>query len=399
MVQQRHLMENVEVYRQPGRFAGWPANYGMWCFGNEVVCCYTVGSYGENDAKVTMHAVDRTKPFETRQSRSMDAGLTWADSVLMPAESGGRGVSADEHMVTGIGLRCDEAIGDGTLVLQDCLGDVPFTHPQFCMMVAKTGLSEGCQSFFYWSTDKCHSWQGPFAIPMLGRTGVAGRTDYIVLGPRSCLLMLTANKADGTEGHVMAIKTEDGGKSWRLACFLGEEPVAGFQIMPASVKLPGSGSILTATRTTGPAQIQMDARATGGGGNIEDRGAWVDLWRSDTEGESFERVCTPVDVSRSGNPPTLTLLPDGRLVLVVGWRLPPYGIRAKVSETEGKTWSDWFVLRDDGGTGDIGYPRTVLAANGKLVTSYYFADEANGPRAERYIGCTVWSPPPRLSKM
>jgi hypothetical protein len=26
-------------------FAGWPANYGMWAFGNEVVCCYTVGSY------------------------------------------------------------------------------------------------------------------------------------------------------------------------------------------------------------------------------------------------------------------------------------------------------------------------------------------------------------------
>ena len=28
-----------------------------------------------------------------------------------------------------------------------------------------------------------------------------------VLGPRSCLMLLTANKADGEEGHVMAIKT------------------------------------------------------------------------------------------------------------------------------------------------------------------------------------------------
>ena len=54
----------------------------------------------------------------------------------------------------------------------------------------------------------------------------------------------------------------------------------------------------------------MDAGAVGGGGNIQGKGAWVDLWRSDDEGESFELVSTPVEVSRSGNPPTLTLLPD-----------------------------------------------------------------------------------------
>lgn len=369
------------------------ASDGMWGFGNEVVCCFTVGSYEAPSAHTSMHAVDKTKPFETRQSRSMDGGLTWDDPIVMPAESGGRGVSADEHMQTGSGLRCDEAIADGTLVLQDSPGDIPFTHPNFCMMLAKTGLSEGCMSFFYYSVDKCHTWFGPFAIPMLGRTGIAARSDYVVLGPRSCLLMVTANKADGKEGHVMAVKTEDGGKSWRLACFLGPEPEIGFQIMPASVILP-SGSILTATRSTGPADLEMVSGATGGGGNTPGRAAWVDLWRSDDEGESFEKVCTPVAPSRSGNPPTLTLLPDGRLVLVVGWRLPPYGIRALVSANEGKTWSDWILLREDAGTGDIGYPRTVLLPSGQLVTSYYYADEAEGPRAERYIGCTVWTPPP-----
>ena len=30
---------NTEIFREPGRFAGWPANYGMWGFGEEVVCC------------------------------------------------------------------------------------------------------------------------------------------------------------------------------------------------------------------------------------------------------------------------------------------------------------------------------------------------------------------------
>ena len=142
------------------------------------------------------------------------------------------------HSLPRLACRCDEAIDDGSLVLLDCPGDVPFAHPQFCMMLAKTGLSEGCKSFFYWSIDKCYSWHGPFAVPALDRTGIAARTDYIVLGPESCLMLLTANKADGKEGHVMAIKTADGGKTWRLACFLGPEPEVGFQIMPASVKLP-----------------------------------------------------------------------------------------------------------------------------------------------------------------
>ena len=70
---------------------------GMWGFGDEVVCCYTVGSYEAPSEHTSMHAVDKTKPFETRQSRSMDGGVTWEDSILMPAESGGRGISADEQ--------------------------------------------------------------------------------------------------------------------------------------------------------------------------------------------------------------------------------------------------------------------------------------------------------------
>ena len=61
---------------------------------------------------------------------------------------------------------------------------------------------------------------------------------------------------------------------------------------------------------------------------------------------------------------------------------------------EGRSWGEWILLREDAGTGDIGYPRTVLTPSGQLVTAYYYADEADGPRAERYVGCTVWTPPP-----
>ena len=33
--------EHVIVYRETGKFAGWPANYGMWAWGDEIVVGFT----------------------------------------------------------------------------------------------------------------------------------------------------------------------------------------------------------------------------------------------------------------------------------------------------------------------------------------------------------------------
>ncbi len=43
----------------------------------------------------------------------------------------------------------------------------------------------------------------------------------------------------------------------------------------------------------------------------------------------------------------------------------------KFSSDEGKTWSEPFVLDTNAGGRDLGYPRTVQRADGKLVTTYY----------------------------
>ena len=71
-------------------------------------------------------------------------------------------------------------------------------------------------------------------------------------------MLRQANKRNGKEGRVCALRTEDGGASWSLASYLGPEP-EGYQIMPASVRLKG-GAILTATRTTGPAELSIGVR-------------------------------------------------------------------------------------------------------------------------------------------
>ena len=80
---------------------------------------------------------------------------------------------------------------------------------------------------------------------------------------------------------------------------------------------------------------------------------------------------------------------DGRLVMTYGYRLEPYGIRARISPDNGLSWSQDIVLRKDGGAFDLGYTRTVQRPDGNLVTVYYYNDAAD---RERYIGATLWDP-------
>ena len=67
----------------------------------------------------------------------------------------------------------------------------------------------------------------------------------------------------------------------------------------------------------------------------------------------------------------------------------------RAARARGATWSAEMVLRDDGGSEDLGYPHTVLRADGSLVTAYYFniggerIDQNGGPR---YIAATIWQP-------
>jgi len=83
-------------------------------------------------------------------------------------------------------------------------------------------------------------------------------------------------------------------------------------------------------------------------------------------------------------------LDDGRLCLVYGYRAKPFSMRARISDDGGASWGKDIVLRDDGAGRDIGYPRSVQRPDGKMVSVYYFHDDATGP--ERYIAATIWDP-------
>ncbi|MDA0709992.1 MAG: sialidase family protein [bacterium] len=362
-------VRHVEVFREKGRFAGWPANYGIWAWGDEIVVGFTVGY---TDPEGGFHARDKTRPFVNRQARSLDGGETW-DVIPIPGKTpGGRGLSADEHMNEGLWVSEVLEGADGPL---DCPGQVDFTHPDFALMCAKTGLRPGVRSFWYYSTDRCRSWQGPFWLPTWGLTGIAARTDYLVDSAPVSTLFLTANKRDGREGRVFCARSCDGGRKFGFLSWLSAEP-EGFQIMPASLRLDEK-RILVAVRCSGK-------------GDFEETKHWVDTYLSRDNGLTWTQVGQPVPASGTGgNPPTLTRLADGRTVLVYGYRAAPFGIRAKISPDDGASWGAEIVLRDDGGNPDIGYPRTVCRADGAVVIAYYYNDSAEG---DRYIGATIWKP-------
>ncbi len=362
-------MQQVTIYREPGRYAGWPANYGIWSWENEIVVGFTVG-YHKSDAG--FHRRDRDKPFTAMQARSVDGGETWAVSETQCRIPGAGTLSADEHVQDK-----QRHQKDATFRTPE---SVNFTHPDFAMMCSRSGLKAGAHSWFYTSTNRCYSWEGPYQLPMFGYTGIAARTDYLISDSDECLLFLTASKSNGDEGLIFCARSTDGGKSFSLLSQIGPEP-DGFAIMPASVRL-AAAQILVAVRCRGKSrQFNRD---------WEKLSNWIDLYASDNNGQTWNYVNRPVgDTGRGGNPPTLTRLLDGRLCLTYGYRDAPYRICAKLSEDEGETWGAEIVLRDNGGDHDIGYPRTVQRPDGVIVTVYYFDEEPDG---ERFIEATLWQP-------
>ena len=54
-----------------------------------------------------------------------------------------------------------------------------------------------------------------------------------------------------------------------------------------------------------------------------------------------------------------------------GYRRPPFGNQARLSEDGGKSWSEPITISGDGIGGDLGYPSTVELDDGSLVTVWY----------------------------
>jgi hypothetical protein len=352
-------VEHVMVYHQPGRFGGWPANHGIWTWGDEILVGLSIGYH--KDLGPELHNIDREKPEEHVLARSGDGGKSW--SIEYPAE---------RHVLVGTAGMRHGTVPPGQTEPEpvDCPGGINFTHPDFAMTCRMAGVHTGVSRFYY-SYDRGRSWKGPFQLPLFDQSGIAARTDYIVTGPRDCLLFLTAAKSNQREGRPLCVRTVDGGKSWKFVSFIGPEP-DGYSIMPSSVRLSPRHLVTTLRR------LEEGDR----------RRSWIEAWKSADDGQSWSLLNVPVPDTGEGNPPHLLKLADGRLCLTYGVRAKPFGMFARLSNDGGQKWSEPITLRNDGGGRDLGYPRSVQRPDGRVVTIYYFWDEQTGP--ERYVAASLW---------
>lgn len=343
--------QSFAVYKEPGRYAGWPANHGLWQWGDELVVGFTSTWHKET---TTDHRIDRTKPSYEYQARSRDGGRTWKTETELPF--------------------ADHAIEPEPAPLREPLD---FTAPDFALMFRFGGLHTG-PSWFYTTTNRCRTWRGPYSFAVEGVENICTRSDLIILGPGDCLMFGScAKQNDGKEGRVFCARTTDGGLTWKLVALIGEEPQpGGYAIMPSSVRLP-SGAIITTIRRSDP--------------NVS---GFIETWRSDDLGKTWQKLGLAAE-HIGGNPPALVRLPDGRLVVNYGHRHPPAGMRARISSDEGKSWGPEIDVRSAAFDGDMGYPRALVRPDGQILTVYYY----NGPHeADRTIEATLWRAPDGTGK-
>jgi hypothetical protein len=334
---------NIVLYKEDGRYGGWPANHGSWSWGNEIVVGFAAARYR---FMPTGPSVDFSQAFEICQARSVDGGESWTierpETIQNPVD--------DQPTPS----RLHEPLD--------------FTHPDFALMFKFANQHVGPSRFFT-SNDRCRSWRGPYEFSVEGLDRVVARTDYMIRGERECIMFGSLAKSNDLEGRTFCARTIDGGLSWSPLAMIGPEP-EGYLIMPSTVSLGGDRLLTTLRHKDTDSDGSIDAYLS------EDAGATWSLL-----GEAASRI-------GSGNPPSLLALRDGRVCLTYGYRARPFGIRARTSTDQGATWSDEIILREDGLAEDLGYVRSVQRCDGKIVTAYYY----NGPRhSDRTIQATIWT--------
>jgi hypothetical protein len=155
---------------------------------------------------------------------------------------------------------------------------------------------------------------------------------------------------------VHLLVSSDQGNSWQYSCPVAQD--AKIQFNETSIYETSKGDLVAFVRTEGFNDHTVMARSKDHGKSF--------VWQ---------------DAGFQGHPHYALRLPDNRVLLVYGYRHAPFGIRARVldSECTNAAASEEIVLRDDGGNGDLGYPWATMVSKNRALVVYYF-HHADGTR-------------------
>ncbi len=297
--------------------------------------------------------------------RSKDNGETWTQEPEL----------IFAHPFGGSQDPCMTQLRDGTIVCSsygwaqlrgDAAEKVPPTlrHGDFVFM----------GGYLMRSTDGGHSWAGPVIPPPVPGNEAqnvfrepcpAYNRGPMCEGRDGVLYWAVASQARLeprlTEVHLMASK--DAGLTWEYRCPIAQDAKVSFN--ETALIETQKGTLIAFLRTADFDDHTTVARSTDGGKSFRP-------WK---------------DAGFQGHPHCATLLPDGRILLVYGYRHKPYGIRARILDAEASNLeqSVEIILRDDGGSGDLGYPWVTPLEDGRYLVVYYF----NRDDGVRHIAGTI----------
>jgi hypothetical protein len=113
----------------------------------------------------------------------------------------------------------------------------------------------------------------------------------------------------------------------------------------------------------------------------------LELFRSTDHGRSWQKEQAVSQAMQ--HPAHLLNLPDGHVLLTYGDRREGHqGIEVRISDDRGHTWGapQPLVALDPS---DLGYPATVLASDGTVVTAWYCSGIATHQRY--HVGVAIWT--------
>ena len=345
-------MEHIIIYRNEAEFCSWPFNAGMWRAGSDeiVVGFMNIACDYSYPAQLSHRRVETFGNISA--VRSTDGGRTWGE----------RDVVADNN-------KLNEELQYAPPAKYETPGD--FTNPDTllaCWSTPNSGEPD-IKAWIKRSEDGGRSWGPAVLLPDCGIPRYQGRPSYVVREDGTILLFLTAQPETDPHDRPVVFSSKDGGCDWALHSYMPGSSL--YRVICPSPALLPDGTILTAVRCK-PSMTS----------------AFNELYASDDGGLTWRFMNR---INEQGDTCDLIRLQDGRLFIVYGYRRPPFGIRAKISEDNGQTWGPELVLRDDGGSLDLGYPRCLQLADGTIVASYYFndADTSRPTGGTRYIGGTL----------
>lgn len=343
-------VDHKVVYRKENEFAGWPHVMGYWNIGDGEILQQiraTTTTYPDADAIAHNKLGGQGAVTKMLSFRSKDYGRTWSGPQ-------------------------DNIFGkiDRTMAGAKDLGDLHLDYRDKNVLIANNATAfaaPNSRTTVRVSKDRGHSWSKPFEVPLDGLHSASGMNS-VLIRPDGTALIWLIEVIDGFDRHPCVFALPPRGLDFHFLSFVTPKvdvfrntagdwkpPLAyagQHWFYPRGYLLP-SGRMLCALRSQRGPQGVM----------------WTELYKSDDGGRTWSFFSR---VNDFGAPGSLVIKKDGRLVMVYGYRLMPSGIRARVSTDEGATWGPELIVRDDGGSWDLGYPNAWEMDDGRICAIYYF---------------------------